>query len=456
MRCFEDLGSLVEGRWRDHNYDEDSFPDVAAGALAEAKLNDHVTPRDILHWLGEASALPDQQDVDANFSDLPITVYDGSGFYIDVYYWLDGTTSLHHHSFCGAFQVLVGSSIVSQYSFSETERIDANLSAGQITLAAVELLERGAVRRILPGDQYIHCLFHLDRPSVSIVIRTRRTERGWPQKRYLKPYFAMSSFYRSPLTAKKVQSASLLLRMKSPDADELIREMISNSDFHTAFAILNLAYDHFSDEGLAKAFGIASEEGRFEALIEVARRRHGEVVDCILPVIDEARRQNFLVWRRTQIISTEHRYFLALLLNVPDRLKMLKLVKQRFPEQDPVDTVLDWVEELANTKVLGSSDPNVLAVDDFDDDYLFVFQCMLEGLTLDQTIAKFEKEFSPELAQGSTDKPAALYNSIRNSLIFRSIFADSISASRGPSESRKSSGKPKRKAGSRNSKSVGA
>src|SRR5262245_20984064 len=98
MRFFQDLGQLVERRWRDQNFDEGVFPEIAADALAETALEDQVDPWDIIRWLNTTSAFPEQRDAEARFGNPPITVFDGPRFHIDVYYWLDGTTSIHQHA----------------------------------------------------------------------------------------------------------------------------------------------------------------------------------------------------------------------------------------------------------------------------------------------------------------------------------------------------------------------
>src|SRR4030095_11070923 len=97
--------------------------------------------------------------------DPPITLFSGPRFYIDIYFWLDGMTSIHQHSFAGAFHVILGSSLHSQYGFELKQTINAHLASGEITLQGVQLLEKGETRMILPGQQFIHSLFHLDRPT---------------------------------------------------------------------------------------------------------------------------------------------------------------------------------------------------------------------------------------------------------------------------------------------------
>src|ERR1700720_2541627 len=336
MKFFRELGALVEQRWRDANYTEAVFPDIAASALAETDPNQHITSWDIIRWVNNATELPEQQDIEGRFGDPPITLYVGPRFYIDVYYWLDGTTSIHQHAFCGAFQVLLGSSIHSQYCFEDQQRINAHFSTGRIELQNVNLLAEGDIQKILPGGQYIHSLFHLDRPSATITIRTRFSPDAAPQFDYHKPYFAIDPFYRSAALNKKVQSASLLLSMKHLEADEIIGEALSNSDFHTAFAIIEVAFNHLTNDHIERSFCISTGRERFDAYLEIVRQRHGELADLVLPVIEESQRQTHIAWRRGQITSNEHRFFLALLLNVPDRAKLLELVRSRFPESDPV------------------------------------------------------------------------------------------------------------------------
>lgn len=423
MEFFQKLGSLVEERWRERNYNEEVFPEIAADVLEEMDPIHASDPWEIIRWVNTVDCLPAQQDISGQFGNPPITLYNSSRFYIDAYYWVDGTTSIHQHGFCGAFQVYLGSSIHSQYSFKARNKLNQHFVIGDISLQKVELLEKGAIRRILPGETYIHSLFHLDRPSVTICVRTYKTYKGTPQYDYKKPCFANDPFFDEHITTRRTQCASLLFNIKHPETDAIIGELLSHSDFQTAFRILDLARSHLLGNHLEHAFGLATGEERFESFMQIARRRHGELVDLIRPVFDEVDRQANLFRRRSQITSNEHRFFLALLLNVPDRLKFLEMVASRYPDRDPVETVIDWLEELASTKVTGSHEANLLGIVDYDDDYLLVFQGLLEGKTRDEIKKSFEEEFSPEYAADLGSKTEQLYETIRNSLLFKSIFS---------------------------------
>ena len=95
MRAFDELGDALEQRWRGENYDERAFPAIAADALTRADLVRQVDPWSIIRWIHATPSLPAQQDLDDDFGDLPVTLFNGSRFYIDAYFWLDGTTSIH-------------------------------------------------------------------------------------------------------------------------------------------------------------------------------------------------------------------------------------------------------------------------------------------------------------------------------------------------------------------------
>ncbi len=430
MKFFAELGALLERRWRDHNYNDEAFPALAEQALLEMPPHENVDAWDTIRWVLNTTELPQQQDIPGKFGNPPITLYCGPRFHIDIYFWLDGTTSIHQHSFCGAFHVLMGSSIHSDYRFHPRQTINEHFTVGELVLEKVQLLMQGQTRQILPGKRYIHSLFHLDRPSATICIRTYHTITETPQYDYLKPHFARNPFFQDAFTTKQLQSISLLLQMQHPQAVEMIDDLLTRADFQTTFTVLDLAWGFLGGKRLENEFGLATGEAQFQQLMETARRRHGALTDLIPDVFKEARRQHTLIYRRGQITSPEHRFFLALLLNVPSREKVLAMVEQRFPDHAPVETVLEWMEELATTKLWGSSEPNVLGIADCDDDYLFVFRCLLEGRTLAETTALGETELADDFTDDIAEKFASLYYSISDSDLFRALFSPLVEIAR--------------------------
>lgn len=424
MEDFEKLGAVVETRWKAENYNEELFPEIAAQALNEADLPARVDPWEIIRWVHTTVSLPEQRDVEGRFGNPPITVFSGPRFYINVYYWLDGTTSIHQHSFTGAFQVLLGSSIHCRYSFREDKIINEHFSAGELTLEEVQLLKLKDVRMIRSGRNFIHSLFHLDRPSATITIRTDHTPSAALQYDYRKPHFALDPFFRNPVLIKKLQTAGLLLGMKHKNADTMIADLVCSSDFHTAYFVLAETFQQLQDNEMDALFGLSIGKDRFKAILERCRKTHGGLADMVLPVLEEQARQMSIIQRRGTITSDAHRFFLALLLNVSSREKILQLVKQRYPDQDPVETILDWVEELARTRVLGSKETNALGMPEFDDSYVFVLECLLLGLSEEQINQRATEQYPAENAVELIAIVPAITESLRSSTLFKSLLAD--------------------------------
>ncbi|HBB89833.1 MAG TPA: hypothetical protein DC047_19685 [Blastocatellia bacterium] len=420
MRIFQEFGALVESRWRHQNYNEQIFPGLAAAALTESNLPAQVDPWEIIRWVQRAGSLPDQKDVEGRFGNPPITLYAGPRFYVDVYFWLDGTTSIHQHAFTGAFQVLLGSSIHSRYSFTEEKLINEHFCTGEIKLEEVQLLQLNDVRLINPGRNFIHSLFHLDRPSATITVRTEHTPSSALQWDYRKPYLATNPFFRNQIMTKKLQTIGLLLGMKHPDADAMIGDMICASDFQTAYFALEAFFHAVKNNQMDSLFGLSTGNDRFQSLLARGKEAHGDLIDLVVPVFEEQVRQNDIVQRRSTITSDEHRFFLALLLNVPDREKILELVKQRYPETDPVEKILDWVEELSQTRVLGSKEGNALGIEGFDDDHIFVFEYLLRGKSLAE-IRELTKQDEFQRFANLGDKLDTFVADLRNSPLFTTI-----------------------------------
>ena len=422
MRPFAELGALVESRWRENNYDERFMPGIAAQALSELKLCERVDPWEIIRWVHETPDLPEQMDPLGKFGNPPITLYVGPRFYIDVYYWLDGTTTIHQHAFSGAFQVLLGSSVHARYRFEEAREINPHFLTGKILLNEVSLLAQGDISEIHPGPQFIHSVFHLERPSATITIRTHKAPQAAVQYSYLKPFLAINPFFDEASLKKKVQTVSLLLRIKHPEADKFIGELVESSDFQTAYAVLEQAYEFLCHRELEEIVGVTRSRDRFQALLARARRKHGELADLLLPVFEEGWRQDQIARRRAEIKGDEHRFFLAMLLNVPERTKMLCLVKDKFPNKNSIDLIVGWVSELAATKIYGSSEQNVLGLENFDEGQLLVLRGLLEGLTVKEIQTKAAAESDPDGKLQSSIKEVA--DHIRNLPLFKSIFAD--------------------------------
>lgn len=331
MLTFASLGTVISERWARANFDEKAFPSIAADTLAQQRIDQHLSILELVRWYLSEHALP-YQDA-STFGQPSLTVFRSRGFQIDVLFWLDSTTTIHQHGFSGAFQVLSGSSIHSQYVFDVRTRINSSFLLGDLRLQSLSQLKRGDIHPIVAGPAFVHALFHLDMPSVSLVVRTDYEREELPQYSYRPPSIALDPFTDDHVRQRRLR---LLRSLAIIDPTEWKHRLIvaaQESDFESLFYIL------LSTSQTQAGWDSVPQ------LVELARARHGNLVDQLLPVLAEQRRQDVLTNSRATICDPDLRYFLALLLNVPHRSGILSLIGDSF-SQDAEELLGNWLHRL--------------------------------------------------------------------------------------------------------------
>lgn len=419
MEQFIALGKEIEEQWRRQNYDEAIFPALAAEALRVANIPSKLSGWDVIKWALDQNELPTQQDPAGRFGDPPITIFNAPRFYIDVYFWLEGTTATHQHAFCGAFQVLMGSSIHSWYEFERDDVINSFMELGSMNLRLCELLEIGGVQEINAGRQYIHSLFHLDQPSATIVVRTSKSPLHLPQFSYHKPHLAIDPFCEDPTLAKKIQAIHAMMRSNYEAADELISALLRDSDLQATYNLLSNLHGHSHGSRIDEMFALSNTKDRFGRFMDIALERHGARAERLKEVFEVSDRQNYIVRQRAVVTNPDHRFFLALLLNVDGRERIFALVRQRYPATDAADKVLDWLFDLSQTRVVGTAMQSVLDIPDFGDVDIAILEAVFAGKDDDAVFADITAQGSKMEADGFARRMDVL----RSANLLRPLFA---------------------------------
>ena len=112
---FAELGQTVLARWKKADFSLAAFPALACKALAEKPPAKHVELSALISEFLLYDAQPYQTQ--SGFGQPELVVFDDPRFYIQILFWLDGTTDIHQHMFSGAFHVMAGSSIHSTFAF---------------------------------------------------------------------------------------------------------------------------------------------------------------------------------------------------------------------------------------------------------------------------------------------------------------------------------------------------
>ncbi len=331
---FDQLGRTVQKRWQQKNFSLESFPEIASSAMVESPPSESVDLEEMIHEFLINDDQPFQSQ--SGFGQPELVAFNHSRFYIQILFWLEGTTDVHQHEFSGAFHVMSGSSIHAEYEFETAHPVTPYLSVGDLQMKKIALLETGRTVPISSGRRCIHSLFHLDMPSVTVVIRTHNDPGTGPQFNYLPPHVAIDPIHAGSdaLMMRRKQLLGVLETLGDPEYAERVCEMVESLDFERGFHTLLHAMEYLQ------------ALGEWEMVLEVFQKKHGELATGVSATLGESLRRDVITRMRSYIEEPEHRFFLALLMNAPNRLEIFTLISARFPNQGPASVILAWAEEL--------------------------------------------------------------------------------------------------------------
>lgn len=409
MQEVEELGADIERAWSSVEYSAEEFATIAQAALERQTLSSSITTDRIIRWFALSPQIPHQPS-GVEFGEPSIQLYAGRRFYIEALFWTDGTTAIHQHGFSGAFQVLLGGSIHTTYTFECQDAITRELLLGKLVVESSELLRAGDIRPILSGERFIHSLFHLERPSMTLVVRTRRDAGVGPQYSYLHPGIAYDPFVLDERCARLLQLLNVL-DPRAPDTAPLLADLVARADLRSVVVMLMHWF---------RAHPVDPEVS--EALLGLVARRHCALATSLNTAIEEARRQALILARRRRNHQADHRFFLALLLNVGDRARILEFVKKQYPDREPIEHIVAWIEGLA----VGSGEPSAAMGTgpigyDLGEAELKILCHLLRQQTPEQIITALDEEYDGVDTQRADI--LELCASLTKSALFRPLFS---------------------------------
>ncbi len=359
---FKKLGESVYEQWKKENFDLSRFPGIALKALEKSNPSKNIDLQELIYDFLLRDDQPFQTS--SGFGQPELIAYDNPKFYIQLLFWLDGTTDIHQHEFSGAFHVMAGSSIHSHYDFVNARSVTPHFRLGDLKLQNVQILETGSTIPITSGRSCIHSLFHLETPSVTVVIRTHTDPGTGPQFTYLPPHVALDPIHHDALTMRRKQLLDVLERTESPDYADIVAEMIAELDFERGFFILQNCISHLGNHG------------EWERIWRLFEKKHGALASPLAPTFREIIRRDALTAMRSTIEDVEHRFFLALLLNVESREEILRMISKKH-RGAPLATITRWAGELLQVTdtgiwLLDAAFPEELALDPEDQPQVFL------------------------------------------------------------------------------------
>ena len=334
LSSIDQLGGRIESDLRQADGSLRRLPAIAESALANFSDLDGLSVQSLAEFLANTKV---GQQAKNPFSDLPVTVFMSRDFYIEVLVWAHATTSIHQHGFGGAFRVICGSSIHTRYRFESDYAVTDDLLVGRVSPVHSESLSVGSVRRIDPGMAgLVHSLYHLDNPSISLIVRDRGHLAFGPQYNYYPPFFAIhrSALEKDELVLTFGRLLGLTSRIDREGFMSIWCDHIARFEF-PRLAWLYIQYAKYLEKDERAVFHSAAE------------KVHGKLVINLAESVDHSANQMLLSKMRSRLHDAELRFFLALLLNVPSKTDFLRMIEERFPDRDPVNCCVNWLVQLS-------------------------------------------------------------------------------------------------------------
>jgi hypothetical protein len=403
MDFFSTLGARVDALWQQQDYDEAHFPKVALHALEELPPRRHTSLLEVVSGATNASCLPPQTDMKAGFGDPPLTVFEGRNFRIEVLFWLRGVPGIHQHGFSGAFHVLEGSSIHTRWRFVAEERVGMRLVLGRVEFTDAEILQQGDNREILAGPSMYHATYHMDKPSLTVVVRTPNEADQQPQYLLTPPSIASTPFNRQDSVVRQAQLLNTMLQVRPAECLDHLRRLLSVKDGYWTYEVLQTLWRTIDDEHAR------------QLLLATARQRHPRLTNALESSLNRFVREEKIM--RVRIDTGDDpdlRYLLALLRNVPDASEIRRLLALRHPGRDVVELIELWVRRLAASGVLGF---------ELHDSWIVTLRHLLRGASEEQIAEYFGGTAAKPGNPRCLGDVRELCEALKRSWLFQSLFA---------------------------------
>jgi hypothetical protein len=401
---FQRLGERIERAWLCRSYDEEIFPRLALDELERDPPFGQVETADLIDWtFGPFHEFPQPGDSEL-FGEPPVMLYQAPRFYIEALFWFSGTTSIHQHGFSGAFAVLAGSSVHSHWRFAPERAINSRMLCGRLERVATEILRPGGMRPIHPGNRLIHQLFHLEMPSVTLVVRTRGERNQQPQFSYRLPGLAIDTFDQDPLRRRRLMFLHSMAGGQIDGLAKYARRMVESGDLVALYYTFSLLTQSRVDKEL------------LGELYDIARQRYGETVDLLQQVCEGERRTRVVAALRAKISDPEARFLLALLMLMPDRDAIFEAIRLQFPNAEPLGTIETWLAGISGKETIGFN---------FNGFNRLVFRSLVEGVDIEELFQRVRAECPDQPVGADRDRLREHAKKMAGSVLFYPLFSKS-------------------------------
>jgi hypothetical protein len=339
------MGDTIEKRWSRTGYKPNELTSIACESIKAAAIHRSIDEDEIIRWVYGVQRLPEQFDRFGKFGRPPLTVWITKHLLIDLYFWTVPEISIHDHAFIGAFINLVGDSLHCLYQFEASEPASSGIGVGNLYLEKVEYLEPGSIRAFQAEPRFIHRVWHLSCPTITLAVRTKEHPYAKFQYDYLMPGLAVESRASTSIEFKRRrQFLNYLFERKHSSRSQFAEQLIRNSDAWESFHYLSDLLKYRARKG--------QEDGvEIEQLSDAFRKAHKRWIDTALKALDWSLVVRSIQW--PNLSSLEQRFLLVLLCTFTEQRPIVEWVARRYVTSSWRELITKWLVEIVERDAVG-------------------------------------------------------------------------------------------------------
>lgn len=395
MSALNDYLHSVEQKWKTHYNKVDCLPDLCIETAQE--LNLFASARSL------TTDFPHRElkRYKAHPANGIVAVAESEFLGMYFHYWFDDIATPHHHAWTGFFMNLKGRVIHSVYDFISQEYIGPHLAFGKLENHTTELITEGMAVPVLPGAGYIHSLWHVDSPCISLSVRIKSAKftpdaLTLDYDRWSGTAFCVS---QRDDVSQLYKWLLLLLKIDKAHYYRVVDDIIAQEDVTTVILLLSTVMNTEMDLGLAEYINDQSSEKAPDL-----QKRYGTFAEGLA-------RNRLFTSIRFNVLDSELRGLFGALYLARDRWHFLTIISLLFPDQQPEKKASQLLFQAISTSEVEASGTEIKK------ELLGFFQSILMG----HDYQGFLKQIEQHARLNTQEKEfiVRLIRETRESLIFR-------------------------------------
>lgn len=243
----------IEEEWKKQDYNVEAFPYIVEDLDAYHRCDLQAFSN--LRFLRQCLDIPKVSEIQrlSSFSDVYYRLFDNGKFWVEVLNWWGSDINIHDHDFSAVQYQLKGSALNVEYEFSPLGKPKEGVVVGDYSIRNAALWRPGRHSIVRPGRIAPHNICHIDRPTVSLLIRTHPHAEFGPQWNYFPPGVASSYGVADAVFRKNIKSLRLLAAHDEVSFREAVadfaRERPASQRLFAAIKMVDILFDEkFSEE----------------------------------------------------------------------------------------------------------------------------------------------------------------------------------------------------------------